>query len=79
MKIKTILLFLLCSLFFLNCSADKTDQPPPEPQTKHIGEKPAVPSPNSANSQDLKPDLHISGTLNTNISGASSTHISGGE
>jgi hypothetical protein len=77
MKSITILLFLLCSLFFLNCSADKTDQPPPEPQTKHFGAKP--PSPNSTNSQDLKPDLHISGAPNTHVSGASSTHISGGE
>ncbi|PIP71713.1 MAG: hypothetical protein COW89_10445 [Nitrospinae bacterium CG22_combo_CG10-13_8_21_14_all_47_10] len=77
MKSITILLFLLCSLFFLNCSADKTDQPPPEPQTKHIGANP--PSPNSPNSQDLEPDLHISGAPNTHVSGASSTHISGGE
>ena len=58
-------------------SGDKTDkQPSTQLAPVNIGTKPLAP--NIPNAQDLQPDLHLSGTQGTHISGASVTkHVSG--
>jgi len=80
MKPQIILIFLATSLFFISCSGDKTEQPPAtQSAPAQVKAKPSTPALNTPNAQDLHPDLHISGSKNTHISGAISTseHISG--
>jgi hypothetical protein len=80
MSPRIILIFLAASLIFARCSGDKIDKQPPKatklapPQVET-----AQPATSSPSAQDLQPDVHISGTQNTHISGALSTskHISG--
>ena len=72
------ILFLLTALLILSsCSGDKTDkQPSTQLAPVNIKMKPLAP--NTPNVQDLQPDLHLSGTQGTHISGASVTkHVSG--
>ncbi len=77
MKPIITLVLLTALLSFSSCSDDKTDnQPSTQSAPVNIEAKP--PAPNTPNAQDLHPDLHLSGTQNTHISGAAVTnHISG--
>ena len=77
MKYISILILLTALLILSSCSGDKTDMQPSTQlapvniKTKHL-------APNTPNVQDLQPDLHLSGTQGTHISGASVTkHVSG--
>ena len=73
-----IILFLLTALLILSsCSGDKIDkQPSTQLAPVNIKTKPLAQ--NTPNAQDLQPDLHLSGTQSTHISGASVTkHVSG--
>jgi hypothetical protein len=73
-----ITLFLFTTLLsFSSCSDDKIDkQPSKQSAPVNTEEKPTAS--NIPNSQDLQPDLHISGTQNTHISGTTVTnHVSG--
>ena len=77
MKHISIVILLTTLLILSSCSGDKTDK---QPLTKlapvNIETKPLAP--NTPNAQDLQPDLHLSGTQSTHISGASVTkHVSG--
>jgi hypothetical protein len=77
MKPIIILILLTALLSFASCSADKTDK---QPSTKlaplNIKTKPH--DPNIPKAQNFQPDLHLSGTKSTRISGASATkHLSG--
>lgn len=76
---KTIItLVLLTALFsFSSCSGDKIEKQP-STQSTPANIEAKTPTPNTPNAQDLQPDLHLSGTQNTHISGASVTnHVSG--
>ena len=77
MKYIRILILLTILLILSSCSGDKTDkQPSRQLAPVNIETKPLAP--NSPNAQDLQPDLHLSGTQGTHISGASVTkHVSG--
>ena len=77
MKYINILILLTALLILSNCSGDKTDkQPSTQLAPVNIETKPLAP--NTPNAQDLQPDLHLSGTQGTHISGASVTkHVSG--
>ncbi len=84
MKAGLSLIVVMALVSLLNCSGDKTDKQTPKPQASlsapaHVEAKPTIPTINSPNAQDLQPDLHLSGTQNTHISGITSTseHISG--
>ena len=73
-----ITLVLFTTLFsFSSCSGDKTDkQSSTQSAPVNTEEKPTAS--NIPNAQDFQPDLHISGTQNTHISGATVTnHVSG--
>jgi hypothetical protein len=79
MKPIITVILLTALLSFSSCSEDKTDkQPSTQAAPAYIETKP--PAPNPANSQALQPDLHLSGTQNTHISGSkvTSNHLSGG-
>ena len=79
MKPIITLILLTALLSFSSCSGDKTDkQPATQEIPAPIEAKP--PAPNPTNNQDLQPDLHLSGTQNTHISGSTmpSDHVSGG-
>jgi hypothetical protein len=77
MKYISILILLTALLILSSCSGDKTDkQPSTQLAPVNIETKPLAP--NTPNAQDLQPDLHLSGTKGTHISGASVTkHVSG--
>ena len=77
MKYISILILLTALLILSSCSGDKTDkQPSTQLAPVNIETKPLAP--NTPNTQDLQPDLHLSGTQGTHISGASVTkHLSG--
>ena len=76
MKPIITLVLLIALLSFSSCSGDKTDkQPSTQSAPVNIQTKP--PALNTPNAQDLQPDLHLSGTQNTHISGAPVTsHVS---
>ena len=79
MKPILTLILLTALLSILSCSGDKTDKQPSTQSTPaYIETKP--PAPNPSNSQALQPDLHLSGTQSTHISGSkvTSKHLSGG-
>ena len=79
MKAGLSLIFIMTLLSIYSCSGDKTDkQPSTQAAPAYIETKP--PAPNPANSQALQPDLHLSGTQSTHISGSkvTSKHLSGG-
>jgi hypothetical protein len=71
MKYINILILLTALLILSNCSGDKTDkQPSTQLAPVNIETKPLAPN--------LQPDIHVSGTQGTHISGASVTkHLSG--
>ena len=77
MKYFNILILLIALLILSSCSGDKTDkQPSTQLAPVNIETKPIAP--NTPNAQDLQPDLHLSGTQGTHISGAPVTkHVSG--
>ena len=77
MKYISILILLIALLILSSCSGEKTDkQPSTQLAPVNIETKPLAP--NIPNAQDLQPDLHLSGTQGTHISGASVTkHVSG--
>ena len=77
MKPIITLVLLIALLSFSSCSGDKTDkQPSTQSAPVNIETKPSAL--NTPNAQDLQPDLHLSGTQSTHISGASVTkHVSG--
>jgi hypothetical protein len=78
MKPRIILAILTALLSILSCSGDKNDkQPSTQSAPANIKKKPPIPNP--VNSQALQPDLHLSGTQNTHISGSTVTseHLSG--
>ena len=77
MKYISILILLTALLILSSCSGDKTDKPPSTQLAPvNIETKPLAP--NTPNDQDLQPDIHVSGTQGTHISGASVTkHLSG--
>jgi hypothetical protein len=77
MKHISILILLTALLILSSCSDDKIDkQTSTQLAPVNIETKPLAP--NTPNAQDLQPDLHISGTQSTHISGASVTkHVSG--
>ena len=77
MKYISILILLTALLILSSCSGDKTDkQPSTQLAPVNIEKKPLAS--NTPNDQDLRPDLHLSGTQSTHISGASVTkHVSG--
>ncbi len=80
-EITVIFLIVLLSA----CSGDNTEKQTPKKtmatQTKPMATptKPVEPYPNSPTTQDLLPDLHVSGGQNAHISGGSLTseHFSG--
>ena len=77
MKPIITLVLLTALLSFSSCSGDKTDKQP-STQSAPANIETSPPSPNPASAQDLQPDLHLSGTQNTHISGATVTnHVSG--
>lgn len=80
MKSCKFLIFTIIILISLSCSEDQSDNQshkstPANSQKKHS----IIPAPNPTNSQKKQPDLHISGSQNTHISGATSEskHVSG--
>ena len=76
MKYFNILILLIALLILSSCSGDKTDKPLTQLAPVSIETKPLAL--NTPNAQDLQPDLHLSGTQGTHISGASVTkHVSG--
>jgi hypothetical protein len=77
MKYISILILLTALLILSSCSVDKTDkQPSTQLAPVNIETKPLAP--NTPSAQDLQPDLHLSGTQSTHISGATVTsHVSG--
>lgn len=77
MKPIITLILLTVLLSFSSCSGDKTDkQPSTQSAPVNIETKPLAT--NTLNAQDLQPDLHLSGTQSTHVSGASVTnHVSG--
>jgi hypothetical protein len=77
MKLIITLVFFITLLSFSSCSGDKIDkQPSKKSAPVNTEEKPTAS--NIPNTQDLQPDLHISGTKNTHISGTTvTTHVSG--
>ena len=77
MKYIRILILLTALLISSSCSGEKTDkQPSTQLAPVNIETKPLTP--NTPNAQDLQPDLHLSGTQGTHISGTSVTkHVSG--
>jgi hypothetical protein len=77
MKYISIHILLIALLTLSSCSGDKTDkQPSIQLAPLNIETKPL--DSNAPNAQDLQPDLHLSGTQGTHISGASVTkHVSG--
>ncbi len=87
MKAVLLLIFIMTILSLCSCSDTVTDQQAPNPQQKSSAPStqsvPAKietppPAPNAPNAQDLQPDLHLSGTRNTHISGAMiKDHVSG--
>ena len=77
MKYISILILLTALLILSSCSGDKTDKQPSTQFAPVNIEKKSL-DPNSPNAQDLQPDLHLSGTQSTHISGVSVTkHVSG--
>jgi hypothetical protein len=80
MKTGIILVILTALLSLLSCSGDVADKEPPKQSAPaSVETQPTVPYPNSPTAQDLQPDLHVSGTQSTHVSGAieTSEHISG--
>lgn len=80
MKPGYILIIFLSLFSFSSCSGDKAEkQPLNKTSSKRIEKPPATPAPNPPNPQELQPDLHISGTQTTHISGSTLTsrHVSG--
>ena len=77
MKYISILILLTALLILSGCSDDKIDKKPSTQLAPvNIETKPLVP--NTPSAQDLQPDLHVSGTQSTHISGAKVTsHVSG--
>ena len=77
MKPIITVILLTALLSFSSCSGDKIDkQPSKKSAPVNTEEKPTAS--NIPNAQDLQPDLHISGTQNTHISGTTVTnHVSG--
>ena len=77
MKYISTLILLTALLILSSCSGDKTDkQPSTQLAPVNIETKPLAL--NTPNAQDLQPDLHLSGTQGTHISGALVTkHLSG--
>ena len=73
MKYISIVILLILS----SCSGDKTDKQP-STQLAPVNIETKFLAPNTPNAQDLQPDIHVSGTQSTHISGASVTkHVSG--
>lgn len=81
MKSGKILILIINLLVLISCSGDKPDNKSPRSTATdpHVEAKPVDPAPNPTNSQKSQPDLHISGSQNTHISGAAigSNHVSG--
>ena len=80
MKTGIIPVILIALLSLLSCSGDVADKEPPKQSAPaSVETQPTVPYPNSPTAQDLQPDLHVSGTQSTHVSGAieTSEHISG--
>lgn len=78
MKSGLILTLFLSLISFSSCSGDKTDkQTQKQTSSQNIEKKTFTPNP--PNPQELQPDLHLSGTQNTHISGSmlSPNHVSG--
>ena len=77
MKYISIIILLTALLILSSCSGENTDkQPSTQLAPVNIETKPLAP--NIPNAQDLQPDLHLSGTQSTHISGVSVTnHVSG--
>ena len=78
MKAGTAFIFLIVLLS--GCSGDVADKETPKQSAPaSVETQPTVPYPNSPSAQGLQPDLHISGTQSTHVSGAieTSEHISG--
>jgi hypothetical protein len=77
MKLIITLILLTALLILSSCSGDKIGkQPSTQSAPVNIETKSLVP--NIPNAQDLQPDLHISGTQITHISGTTVTnHVSG--
>jgi hypothetical protein len=76
---KHIITLILFTTFlsFSSCSGDKTEKQP-STQSAPVNTKEKPINSNIPNAQDLQPDLHISGTQNTHISGTPVTnHVSG--
>ena len=78
MKTGIIPVILIALLSLLSCSGDKTDEQTPK-QSAPVSVETQPAYPNSPTAQDLQPDLHVSGTQSTHVSGAveTSEHISG--
>ncbi len=81
MKTTIAVAVLISLLNIVSCSKDNTDKKSQKYGTRESAQPAKVtePAPNSPNTQDLHPDLHISGEESTHISGAdlSSEHVSG--
>ena len=79
MKFGMTLIIVTALCMILSCSGDESKKKSPKAIESNIKTESKIPTPNAINSQTLKPDLHISGTKNTHISGITSTseHISG--
>jgi hypothetical protein len=82
MKSLPCLIFVAILLSSPSCSGDKNTKQPKKSKTKQLAPaiievKPTVT--NSTNVQDIQPNLHLSGTQNTHISGknSKSDHLSG--
>lgn len=80
MKPGFILTIFLSLFSFSSCSGDKTEkQPLKQSSSEQVEKKPSAPAPNPPNSQVLQPDLHLSGTQTTHVSGSmpATKHVSG--
>lgn len=80
MKSRFILIIFLSLFCFPGCSDDKTDkQTLKKTSPEQVENKPSIPTPNPPSLQELQPDLHLSGTQSTHISGSklTSSHVSG--
>lgn len=73
-----IILILLIA-FLWSCSGDKTEEQPQKQKATQSAPAQAETRSNPPSTQDLQPDLHISGSPSTHTSGTLSTseHMSG--
>jgi len=75
MKAEITFIFLIALLGLTGCSGDNTENQTPKNDVEQSAPSPVGTQP----TQDLSPDLHVSGTPSTHVSGAISTseHFSG--